>query len=202
MLKILDPIDRSELGGRLCDGVSRRNFLKIGALGAAGITLPQLLQAEAAAGIKNSCKSVILVYLVGGPPHQDLFDLKPDAPAEIAGPWKPIKTNVNGIEICELLPRMSRMMEKFTIIRSLSDAQADHDAVQCYTGRTRAGRIPGGGWPQFGSAVAKLQGPAVASTPPFVSLCYPTTHGPYNEPGPGFLGASQHAFRPMGQSRG
>ncbi|MBC7853826.1 MAG: twin-arginine translocation signal domain-containing protein [Pirellulaceae bacterium] len=73
----------------MCDGVSRRNFLKIGALGAAGLTLPQLLQAEAAAGIKNSCKSVILVYLVGGPPHQDLFDLKPDAPAEIAGPWKP-----------------------------------------------------------------------------------------------------------------
>lgn len=201
MLKILDPADRSENGGRLCDGISRRNFLKIGALGAAGLTLPQLLQAEAAAGIKNSCKSVILVYLVGGPPHQDLFDLKPDAPAEIAGPWKPIKTNVNGIEICELLPRMSRMMEKFTIIRSLSDAQADHDAVQCYTGRTRAGRIPGGGWPQLGSAVARLQGPAVASTPPFVSLCYPTTHGPYNEPGPGYLGAAWSGFRPLGETK-
>src|SRR5437588_8654295 len=122
----------------------RLSFLKIGGLGVAGFCLPQLLKAEDAAGIRSSRKSVILIYLVGGPPHQDLFDLKPDAPAEIAGPWKPIKTNVNGMEICELLPRMSRMMEKFTIIRSLSDAQADHDAVQCYTGRTRAGRIPGG----------------------------------------------------------
>src|SRR5437660_1741993 len=110
MLKILDPVDRSR-SGRLCDGVSRRNFLKIGALGAAGLTLPQLLAAEAAAGIKGSHRSVILVYLVGGPPHQDLFDLKPDAPAEFAGPWKPIKTNVPGIEICELLPMMSRMMD-------------------------------------------------------------------------------------------
>jgi hypothetical protein len=174
--------------------------LKIGALGAAGITLPQLLQAEATAGIKNSCKSVILVYLVGGPPHQDLFDLKPDAPAEIAGPWKPIKTNVNGVEICELLPRMSRMMEKFTIIRSLSDAQGDHDAVQCYTGRTRAGRVPGGGWPQLGSADARLQGPAVSSTPPFVSLCYPTTHGPYNEPGP-LLGRCVVVSRPLGDTK-
>src|SRR5438045_2188578 len=106
MLSILDPASRNDRS--FCDGVSRRSFLKIGALGAAGLTLPQLLAAEAQAGIKNSCKSVILVYLVGGPPHQDLFDLKPDAPAEIAGPWKPIKTNVNGIEICELLPRMSR----------------------------------------------------------------------------------------------
>src|SRR5687768_7554550 len=90
MLSILDPIGKSN---RLCDGVSRRNFLKIGGLGALGLTLPQLLAAEAAAGVRNSTKSVILVYLVGGPPHQDLFDLKPEAPAEIAGPMRPIDTN-------------------------------------------------------------------------------------------------------------
>ncbi|MEZ6113173.1 MAG: DUF1501 domain-containing protein [Pirellulaceae bacterium] len=119
MLTIFDPRDRSS---RFCDGLSRRNFLKIGALGAAGLTLPQLFQAEAAAGQRTSKKSVILVYLVGGPPHQDMFDLKPDAPAEIAGPMRPISTNVPGIQIGELFPRMASMMDKFAIIRSLSDA--------------------------------------------------------------------------------
>ena len=139
MLTIFDPADKTK---QTCDGRSRRNFLKIGGLGAAGLTLPQLMSLEAAAGIRNSKKSVILVYLVGGPPHQDLFDLKPDAPSQIAGPMRPIATNVAGIEICELLPMMSRMMDKFTVIRSLSDAQAGHDAIQCYTGRTRAKPVP------------------------------------------------------------
>jgi uncharacterized protein (DUF1501 family) len=198
VLKILDPADK---GKQLCSGISRRNFLKVGALGAGGLTLSQLLALESSAGPSKRTKSVILVYLVGGPPHQDLFDLKPDAPAEIAGPMRPIATNVSGIEICELLPMMSRMMDKFTIIRSLSDAQAGHDAIQCYTGRTNKGPVPTGGWPQFGSAVAKLQGAATKVTPPFVSLCYPCTHGPYNEPGPGHLGAAYSPFRPMGPTK-
>jgi hypothetical protein len=198
MLTIYDPPEKSS---SLCDGVSRRNFLKIGALGAAGLTLPQLLAAEAKAGIRSSKKSVFLVYLVGGPPHQDLFDLKPNAPAEIAGPWRPIGTNVPGIEICELLPMMAKMMDKFTVIRSLSNAQAGHDAVQCYTGFTRGGRQPTGGWPQVGSAVAKLQGAATPATPPYISLCYECTHGPYNEPGPGYLGAAYAPFRPLGPTK-
>ncbi len=198
MLTIYDPVDPN---GRLCDGVSRRNFLKVGALGAAGLTLSQLFSLEAAAGIRNSKKSVILVYLVGGPPHQDLFDLKPDAPSEISGPWRPIETNVPGVEIGELLPMMAGMMDKFTVIRSLSDAQAGHDAIQCYTGHTNRGRVPTGGWPQFGSAVAKLQGAATPAAPPYISLCYPCTHGPYNEPGPGYLGIAHSPFRPLGPTK-
>jgi hypothetical protein len=198
VLTIFDPLDRRD---RLCDGLPRRNFLKIGALGAAGLALPQLLAAEAAAGIERSTKSVILIYLVGGPPHQDLFDLKPEAPPEIAGPWRPIATSVPGIEICELLPRIAGAMDKFAVIRSLCDAQADHDAIQCYTGRTHAGRVPAGGWPQFGSAVARVQGPATPETPPFVSLCYTCSHGPYNEPGPGFLGVAHAPLRPLGPTR-
>src|SRR3954469_2833708 len=154
MLKILAPADR---GRPFCDGISRRNFLKIGGLGAAGLALPNLLALEAQAGIRNSHKSVILIYLVGGPPHQDMFDLKPDAPGEIAGPHRPIGTNVPGIEICELFPRMAKMMDKFAIIRSLIGAQSGHDAVQCYTGRGGPGVKPPGGWPQFGSVVSKLQ---------------------------------------------
>ena len=195
MLKILAPADR---GRHFCDGVSRRNFLKIGGLGAAGLSLSNLLALEAQAGIRNSHKSVILIYLVGGPPHQDMFDLKPDAPSEIAGPHKPIGTNVPGIEICELFPRMAKMMDKFALIRSLVGAQSDHDASQCYTGHSRAEIAPAGGWPQFGSVVTKLQGAVEPSVPPFVSMCYDCTHGPYNEPGPGMLGVANSAYRAVG----
>jgi hypothetical protein len=179
----------------------RRGFLKIGALGLGGLTLPALLKAEDAAGIRSSHKSVILIYLVGGPPHQDMFDLKPDAPKEIAGPWKPTATNVPGIQICEAFPRLARMTDKLTIVRSLIGNQADHDAIQVYNGHNPRKPTPSGGWPQFGSAVAKLQGAVDPAVPPFVSLCYSCTHGPYNEPGPGFLGASLAPFRPMGPSK-
>src|SRR5947209_10143966 len=180
---------------------SRRGFLRVGALGLGGLTLPGLLRAEAAAGIRSSRKSVILIYLVGGPPHQDLFDLKPGAPREIAGPWKPTATNVPGVQICEALPRLARIMDKLVVVRSLVGNQADHDAIQVYNGHHPRKPTPGGGWPQLGSAVAKLQGPVDPSVPPFVSLCYTCTHGPYNEPGPGFLGPSLAPFRAMGQTR-
>src|SRR3954464_5421095 len=97
---------------RYCDGVSRRNFIKIGALGMGGLALPQLLRAEASAGIGRSHKSVIMIYLPGGPSHQDIFDLRPGAPAEFGGQFSPIETNVSGIRICEHLPRLARMMDK------------------------------------------------------------------------------------------
>src|SRR5215217_6988464 len=98
---------------------SRRGFLQIGSMALGGLTLPQLLRAENAAGLRSSTKSVIFVYLVGGPPHQDLIDLKPDAPKEIAGPWKPIATNVSGIKIGEGLPRLASIMDKLIVVRSL-----------------------------------------------------------------------------------
>ncbi len=186
-----------------CDRLTRRNFLRIGALGS--LTLPQLLRAEAASvettGAKKRPKSVIMIYLVGGPPHQDMFDLKPLAPKEIAGPWRPIATNVPGFEICEALPRLAGMADKLAVIRSLVGNQADHDAIQVFNGHHPRKPAPSGGWPQFGSMVAKNQGPADVATPPYVSLCYTCTHGPYNEPGPGFLGAAQSPFRPMGPTR-
>jgi hypothetical protein len=173
----------------------------MGLLGLGGLTTPRLLKAESAAGVRSSNKSVILIYLVGGPPHQDLFDLKPDAPKEIAGPWKPIATNVTGFKICEALPKLARIADKFTVVRSLVGNQADHDAIQVYNGHHPKKPTPAGGWPQFGSAVAKLQGPTDPAIPPYLSLCYTCTHGPYNEPGPGFLGQPYSPFRPMGPSR-
>src|SRR5438067_599011 len=114
--------------------LSRRSFLKVGVLGVGGLTLPQLLRAEANAGVRSSHKSVILVYLVGGPPHQDMFDLKPHAPQEIAGPWRPMATNVTGVQICEAFPRLARNMDKLAIIRSLVGNPADHDAQQFFHG--------------------------------------------------------------------
>jgi len=179
----------------------RRGFLKIGALGLGGLTLPNLLRAEESAGIRSSHKSVILIYLVGGPPHQDLFDLKPDAPKEIAGPWKPTATNVPGIQICEALPRLAKIMDKLVVVRSLVGNQADHDAIQVFNGHHPRKPTPSGGWPQFGSTVAKLQGAVDPAVPPFVSVCFTCTHGPYNEPGPGFLGPALAPFRAMGQTR-
>lgn len=181
--------------------LSRRSFLQIGALGVTGLTLPQLLKAESQVGSRSPRKSVILIYLVGGPPHQDMFDLKPNAPKEIAGPWRPIATNVTGIQICEAFPRLAAMMDKLVIVRSVVGNQADHDAIQVFNGHHPRKQSPSGGWPQFGSIVAKLQGAAEPDTPPFISLCYTCTHGPYNEPGPGFLGPALAPLRPMGPAR-
>src|SRR5438093_4809304 len=135
----------------------RRGFLQIGTLGAAGLALPGLLRAESSANVRSSHKSVILIYLVGGPPHQDMFDLKPDAPKEYAGPWKPIATNVNGVRICEAFPRLAKIMDKLVVVRSLVGNQSDHDATQVFNGFHPKKPKPSGGWPQFGSAVARVQ---------------------------------------------
>lgn len=187
-----------------CDGWSRRNFLRIGTLAAMGTaggwSLPEILRAESLSG-RKSPKSVIMIYLVGGPPHQDLFDLKPEAPAEIAGPWRPIATKVPGMEICEALPTLAGLADKLTVVRSLVGNQAGHDAIQVFNGHHPSRPKPSGGWPQFGSMVSRVQGAADPTAPPFVSLCYTCTHGPYNEPGPGFLGSAHSPFRPLGPTR-
>lgn len=187
-----------------CDGVARRDVLRVGTLAALGTaggwSLPALLQAEALSGGPRP-RSVIMIYLVGGPPHQDMFDLKPDAPREIAGPWRPIRTTVPGFEICEAFPRLAGLADRLTVIRSLVGNQAGHDAIQVFNGRDPRRPRPSGGWPQFGTLVSRLEGAARRESPPFVSLCYPCTHGPYNEPGPGFLGMAHSPLRPLGDTR-
>src|SRR5437868_1657374 len=87
-----------------CDGVSRRDFLKVGGLSLGGMALPQLFAAESASGIRRSHKAIIMIFLPGGPSHQDIFDLKMDAPSEVRGEFTPISTKVPGIQICEHLP--------------------------------------------------------------------------------------------------
>ncbi len=193
MLTILGP----KKGG-FCDGVSRRNFLKIGSLGLGGLALPQLLQAEAQSGIRGSHKAVIMIFLPGGPSHQDMFDLKMDAPSEIRGEFRPIPTNVPGIEICEHLPQLAKLADKYTLIRSIVGASGGHDAVQCLTGRDRK-NMPTGGWPSMGSSLSKLMGPTNKSVPPFVGLSPKMGHMPWADTGtPGFLGISHSPFKPSG----
>jgi hypothetical protein len=185
---------------RLCSGYTRRELLTIGALGFGGLTLPDLLRAESIQGKGKSRKAVIMIYLCGAPPHQDMFDLKMEAPAEIRGEFRPIATNVSGIEICEHLPHLAKIMDKLVPIRSVyGSPSGDHDSFICYTGRS-VQRQPPGGWPSVGSTLSKLYGNRDAAVPPFVGLSPPAGHPPYGSPGhPGFLGPSHAAFRPNGQ---
>ncbi|HRX77708.1 MAG TPA: DUF1501 domain-containing protein, partial [Pirellulaceae bacterium] len=120
-------------GSRYCDGVTRRQALQVGGLAMGGLALPQLLQAEANTGSRSQ-KSIIMIFLTGGPPHQDMVDLKMDAPVEIRGEFHPINTSVPGIDICELMPRTAKMMDKLAIIRSLVGSEGRHSAFQCVTG--------------------------------------------------------------------
>ena len=195
MLKILGPQQR------FCDGVSRRNFLKIGALGLGGLSLPQLLQAEAQSGIRHSHKAVIMIFLPGGPSHQDMFDLKMDAPSEIRGEFRPISTKVPGIQICEHLPKIAARMDKMAVIRSIVGATGDHYAVQCLTGRSHANPPPGG-WPCLGSVLSKMQGPVNRIIPPFIGLSPKMGHTPWADAGvPGFLGVPHAPFKPSGAGK-
>ncbi len=187
-------------GGKqpFCDGVSRREFLKIGGLALGGLSLLDLMSVEAQAGIRGSHKAIIMIYLPGGPAHQDILDLKPDAPADIRGEFKPIKTNVPGIEICEHLPLVAKMMDKFALIRSLVGARDEHASNICFSGYTFA-ETNQSQPPCLGSVLSKLQGPVDKTMPPFVGLSPKMGHPEWADPGdPGFLGLEHSALNPNG----
>lgn len=185
---------------RMCDGVSRRSFLQIGGLAMGGLSLPQILRAQQQSGESSQHKAVIMIFLAGGPPHQDMLDLKPNAPAEVRGEFDPIATNVPSIQISELMPRVAAMMDRFAIIRSLIGAEGRHDAFECCTGHHFRGNQPQGGWPAMGSALSRLEGAVDSSVPPYVDLSHKMAHDPWNIKGPGFLGMSHAPFRPDGES--
>lgn len=108
---------------RHCDGVTRRSFLSAGSLVVGGLTLPGLLRA---ASPSARSRAVIMVYMPGGPPHQDMYDPKPDAPAEVRGEFKPIPTAVPGVHLSELMPMLAARMGRFALIRSVADSDGAH----------------------------------------------------------------------------
>ncbi|MCA9107202.1 MAG: DUF1501 domain-containing protein [Planctomycetales bacterium] len=196
MLTILGKPERAQ--ARMCDGLSRRSFLTIGSMMMGGLSLPQLLRAEQAAGGSRSHKAIINVFLPGGPPHQDMWDVKLDAPAEIRGEFRAIRTNVPGIEVSEMFPRLAAMMDKLVPIRSVVGASGAHHSFECLTGRLN-NNPPAGGWPTMGAWVSKLQGPVNETIPPHLSLFYKTDHAPWGDPGEGgFLGIKHAPFRLVG----
>ena len=186
---------------RMCDGITRRNFLKIGAFafGATAFSLADVYRAEANAGRSTSHKAVINIFLGGGPPHQDMWEIKTEAPAGIRGEFRPIATSVPGIQICEVFPRVARLMDKCVVIRSVVGASDRHAAEQCLTGWPHTSLAPLGGRPSIGAVLSRVQGPADPSVPPFVGLAAPTQHRPWSDSGQtGFLGPSHAPFRPDG----
>ena len=142
--------------GSFCDGMSRRDFLKVGALGVGGLTLADLLRLKAQGAVHASSpnKAIIMVYLNGGPSHIDMYDLKPDAPVEYRGEFKPIQTNVPGMDICELMPLQAKIADKLAIIRNMKFQQQGHTPPELFTGFLRGNR------PSIGSVVSKLRSDA------------------------------------------
>ncbi|HEX4129695.1 MAG TPA: DUF1501 domain-containing protein [Pirellulales bacterium] len=177
--------------------------MRIGALGIGthAFTLSDLLRAESVSARPQRHKAVINIFLAGGPPHQDMWDIKADAPPEIRGEFQPIATAVPGLQIGEVFPHIASMMDRFAVIRTIVGARGGHDAEQCTTGWTRDSLRGVGGRPSIGSAVSRLRGPVDASIPPFVGLTARTKHAPWSDPGaPGFLGPAYAAFRPDGEA--
>ena len=190
-------------GHRFCDGVSRRSFLQIGGLGLGGLSLAELMRSRAsatnAAGDGSSDKAIIMIYLAGGISHQDFVDLKPNAPKGIRGEFKPIATNVPGIEICELAPRMAKMMDKFAVIRSIVDSDGAHAPTQCWSGYRRGdqSRLQ---QPSIGSFLAREFGPKDPTVPPYLGLTKTCGHKPWCDVGfPGKLGRAFAPVKPDGE---
>jgi hypothetical protein len=184
-----------------CDGISRRSFLKAGtfAFGATAFNMVDVLRAETARGSSTPHKAVINIYLGGGPAHQDMWEIKTEAPREIRGEFNPISTSVPGIQISEVFPRIASLMHKCVVIRSVTGCQDRHDAVQCLTGYPFNTLQALGGRPSIGATVARLQGNVDAAVPPFVGLAAPTAHRPWSDSGQtGFLGPAYLPFRPDG----
>ncbi|MBC8349663.1 MAG: DUF1501 domain-containing protein [Verrucomicrobia bacterium] len=169
---------------RFCDGWGRRDFLRIGAAGALGLnmSLPKLLQAEASGNSLTAKKDVsfIFVFLKGGLSTIDTFDMKPDAPSEIRGPFQSIPSNVPGTRVCEKIPNIAKVMDKFSIIRSFTHRNAGHGPADHYmlTGYHPVGGFDGGlkpnnQHPAMGSVISHKLGPRGA-IPPYV--CLPNMH--------------------------
>jgi uncharacterized protein (DUF1501 family) len=182
---------RIDAGGscEYCDGMSRRSFLQIGVAGMASLGLSGVLKAQQAAGSAYKDTRCILVWLDGGPGHMDMYDMKPQAPAEYRGFWRPIPTNVAGMQVTELFPRQARVADRFSIVRSLHHGDGDHfgGAHRMLTGRGGAsGADTSGKFPSIGSIVAATAGARATALPAYVAVPYGMSVGLR----PGYFGAN------------
>ena len=166
---------------KYCDGISRRSFLRIGAFGA-GLTLADLLRAKSRAaerGEPTRQKSAIMVYLGGGPSHLDMWDLKPNAPAEIRGPFRPIATRLPGVQVCEHLPRLAGLTDRYALVRSVSHNNHNHTPMIYYTLTGRPVERPEADndvrppqrtdFPHLGAVLARFR-PAPRGVPGYVAI--------------------------------
>ena len=176
--------------------LSRRRMLQVGALGTLGLSLPAALRAEARSGLKVRAKSVIFLHQFGGVPQQDTFDMKPNGPAELRGEFKPIASSLPGVGVCELLPRMSRVMDYLTVVRSVNHRAIAHNSAAYYslTGHQPQADIvsataSASDFPAYGSVVSKLA-PGRSQVPTFVALPWMIADGVFRTPGQfaGYLG--------------
>ncbi|MFM7037894.1 MAG: DUF1501 domain-containing protein [Planctomycetaceae bacterium] len=190
---------------RYCDGIARRGFLRIGGFtmgSTAAVGLSGLMRAQAAMPAANagSGKAIINIFLGGGPPHQDMWEIKTEAPSEIRGEFAPIDTSVPGIQIGECFPQLAAIMDRLVVVRSVVGCEGAHDGFQCLTGWNRRNLESIGGRPAVGSVLGRLYGPRDPAIPASVALADKTSHVPWSEPGPaGFLGSAYQPFRPNGK---
>jgi hypothetical protein len=197
----------SQLRQRYREAISRRDFLRAGTLGVGGLSLAHLLRlkAQGAQEARSSHRSVIMIYLCGAPSHQDMYDMKPEAPAEYRGEFKPIKTNVPGMHICELMPLQAKIADKLAIIRNLralaTDTHMPEELLSGFPFGPEGGpaSLKPGLRPTFGSVVSKLHPGNGTSLPPYVTLDMGRMPHGYGRPAslePAFLGQAHQPFDP------
>jgi hypothetical protein len=183
--------------GSFCDGLSRRSFLRVGALAGvgSGLNMGSLLQAKSAT---NTHKSVIVVYLSGGLSHQDTFDPKPNAPSEVRGEFKTMPTSVPGVHFTDMVPLLARNMDKMALVRSLVGYRDEHSSFHNLTGYPMD-EAKRDGKPHIGAVTTRMLGPVDPVIPPFIDLFPTMQHRPYNSPGAGNLGRQAQGVRVDGQ---
>ena len=174
-----------------CEGFHRRDFLKLGTGGLLGLGLADLLRLEARADkAKRKATSVIMVWLAGAPATIDMWDMKPDAPEGIRGEFKTIPTSANGVAICELLPKVAKVMDRCALVRSLHHNIPEHGVGTIYM--TTGNRpTPALEYPALGSLASRLL-PAPTGVPSYV------TFSGFRSTGPGYLGSAYSAFEVEG----
>src|SRR5438552_1046853 len=158
-----------------CDGVSRRSFLKAGALAFGGLTLTDALRAKAAAAAEGAAAndlSVILIWQGGGPSHMDMWDLKPQAPSEFRGTFSPIKSNLDGYQVSEHMPKIAKVCDKLTILRSVTHPDGGHESAShtLLTGYKPTNDIPAQEMPSYGSIISHEMGSRLPGIPAYVSV--------------------------------